>query len=76
MLRDFAPDVVFAPYVLSNGLTASLAWGRPLVVPARGGDILQQGKRSNLQAFVQKKIVRYVCRRTHAIHAVSLELGD
>jgi len=76
LLRDFAPDVVFAPYVLSNGLTASLAWRGPLVVSARGGDILQQGKRSNLQAFVQKQIVRYVCRRADAIHAVSPELVD
>ncbi len=76
LLREFAPDVVFAPYVLSNGLTASLAWRGPLVVSARGGDILQQGERSNLEAFVQRQIVRRVCRRADAIHAVSPELVE
>ena len=74
LLRDFGPDVVFAPYILSNGLTASLAWRGPLVVSARGGDVLQQGERSNLQAFIQRQIVRRVCRRADAIHAVSAEL--
>jgi glycosyltransferase involved in cell wall biosynthesis len=74
LLRDLGPDVVFAPYILSNGLTASLAWRGPLVVSARGGDVLQQGERSNLQAFVQRQIVRRVCRRADAIHAVSAEL--
>ena len=74
LLRKFAPDVVFAPYILSNGLTASLAWRGPLVVSARGGDVLQQGERSHTQAFIQRQIVRRVCRRADAIHAVSAEL--
>lgn len=76
MLRRFQPDVVYAPYVFSNGLVASLAWRGPLVISAVGGDVLQQGARSNRKAWLQKQATRYACRRATRIHAVSEELVE
>ena len=76
-LRRFAPDVVLATYLSSNGLVAALATSRrtPLVVSARGGDVLRQagylpGGR------LHGPLMRFVCRRARAVHAVSTELVD
>jgi glycosyltransferase involved in cell wall biosynthesis len=76
MLERFHPDVVFAPYLSSNGLAAALSWKGPLVLCAVGGDVLQQGERSDPGAFVQKQVVRFVSRRAAAIQAVSEELSE
>jgi L-malate glycosyltransferase len=75
-LRRFEPDVVLATYLSSNGLVAALAAGRtPIVASARGGDVLRQagylpGGR------LHGPLMRFVCRRAVAVHAVSPELVD
>ena len=76
LLRRFRPDVVYAPYVFSNGVVASLAWRGPLVISAVGGDVLQQGARSDRKAWLQRQALRYACRRASRIHAVSEELAE
>jgi len=78
ILREFAPDVVLACYVISNGLTASLAWDGPLVVSGRGGGILRQtrdGTPGPATPF-RARILRYVLRRATALHAVSDEVAE
>ena len=42
LLRRYRPDVVLATYLSSNGATAALCWGGPLVVSARGSDVLRR----------------------------------
>jgi glycosyltransferase involved in cell wall biosynthesis len=69
--KDFRPDVVFAPYISSNGLIASLAWGGPLVVSGMGSDVLIGTKGARVTAFLRRQIVQYVCRRADAVHVVS-----
>ncbi len=75
LLSGFAPDVVLATYLSSNGMTAALAWRGPLVVSARGGDVLEQagylpGGR------LHGPMMRYVCGRARLVHAVSEELVE
>ena len=75
-LRRFRPDVVLATYLSSNGLVAALAAGHtPYVASARGGDVLRQAgylPGGRLHA----PLMRLVCRRGAAVHAVSPELVD
>jgi glycosyltransferase involved in cell wall biosynthesis len=75
-LRAFAPDVVFAPYLSSNGLVAALAWRGPLVVSARGGDVLEQAGHLPAPRPFHGWLVRFVCARARAVHAVSEPLRD
>lgn len=78
ILRDFAPDVVLACYIISNGLTAALAWDGPLVVSGRGGGILRQtrsGEPGPPTAF-RARILRYVLRNATGLHAVSDEVAE
>ena len=75
LLKEFNPHVVFAPYISSNGMAAALAWPGPLVVSARGGDILKQA--GYLPAGpLNRLLVRWVCHRSRIVHAVSAELTD
>jgi glycosyltransferase involved in cell wall biosynthesis len=76
ILRGVAPDVVLATYVTSNGLAAALAWDGPLVVSARGGDALEQESGTRLPAWLRARLLRFVCRRAVAVHAVSAELVE
>jgi len=71
-LRSFAPDVVFAPYLSSNGLIAALCRPRSLVVSAHGSDVFgSPGGRP-----LHKRMMRFVCRRAAIVHAVSQPLAD
>jgi glycosyltransferase involved in cell wall biosynthesis len=77
ILRRFSPDVVLATYLSSNGMVAALATPRdtPLVVSARGGDVLRQA--GYLPAGrLHGHLIRAVCRRASAVHAVSDELVE
>lgn len=76
LFRDFRPDVVFAPYVFSNGFTASLGWRGPLVVSACGSDVLPHEFRSPVNAWLQRQVVRFVCARATRVHAVAGVLVD
>lgn len=76
IIRRFQPDLVFAPYLSSNGLTAALCWKGPLIVSARGGDVLEQAGRTGLRRRMRQATIRYVCRRADAVHTVSAELDE
>lgn len=74
LLRDYAPDVVLAAYVSSNGMTAALAWKGPLIVSARGSDVL--GQTGYLPGGpLHGPMIRYVCRHATVVHAVSDQLA-
>ncbi|HET6373735.1 MAG TPA: glycosyltransferase [Candidatus Polarisedimenticolia bacterium] len=75
-LKGFGPDIVLATYLASNGVTAALAWNGPLVVSARGGDLLARDGTIPGGKWLHPVIVRHVCRRAGAVHAVSWELVD
>lgn len=74
IIRRFQPDLVFAPYIVSNGLLAALSWSGPLVVSARGGDVLDQAGQHGWRQRARDVIVRYVCKRADVVHAVSNNL--
>jgi len=76
IVRDFAPDVVFAPYLASNGLTAALCWKGPMVVSAVGGDVLNHARRTGLRKWFRERIIRYVCRRADVVNTVSQALDE
>ncbi len=74
-LDAFGPDVVLATYLTSNGMTAALAWRGPLVVSARGGDVLPQAGYLPGGAL-HGSMMRFVCGRATLVHAVSEELRE
>lgn len=75
LLRRFAPDVVFAPYMSSNGVAAALAWRGPLVVSGHGGDVLRQA--GYLPGGpLHRHMMRFQCRRAATVHVVADELVD
>lgn len=78
ILRNFQPDVVLACYIISNGLTAALAWDGPLVVSARGAGVLRQTRTGEPgpPTALKSRLLRYICRRATRIHAVSDEIVD
>ncbi len=73
-LREFRPDVVLATYLSSNGMTAALAWHGPLVVSARGGDVLRQAGYLPAPEWAHRRMVRFVCHRAAEVHSVSEEV--
>jgi glycosyltransferase involved in cell wall biosynthesis len=77
LLRRFEPDIVFATYLSSNGMVAALATprGTPLVVSARGGDVLRQAGYLPGGRF-HARMMRAVCGRATLVHAVSEELVE
>lgn len=76
LLRSASPDVVFVTYLSSNGLVAALSWDGPIVVSARGGDVLDQEGNPRIPAFLRRFLVRLACRRAHRVHSVSAEITD
>jgi L-malate glycosyltransferase len=77
LLRSFSPDVILATYLSSNGLVAALSRRRvPLVVSARGGDVLEQAGYLPGGELFHGSLMRFVCRRASAVHAVSGELVE
>lgn len=76
LLRRYAPDVVFATYMSSNGTVAALAWRGPLVVSGHGGDVLPQLGRVPGGAWLHRRLMRFQCSRAGAVHVVADELVD
>lgn len=76
IIREFRPEVVFAPYLASNGLTAVLSWSGPLLISAVGGDVLEQAGRTGLRKWLRDRLVRFVAQRADLIHSVSQEIDD
>jgi glycosyltransferase involved in cell wall biosynthesis len=77
IIRRFSPDLVFAPYLASNGLAATLSWRGPTVVAAVGGDVLNRARgRSGWKLLLREAILRFVCRRAVLVNAVSQPLAE
>ena len=75
LINLFHPDVVLATYMSSNGMTAALCWSGPLVVSARGGDVLRQA--GHLPGgWFHAPMMRFVCSRARTVHAVSEEIVE
>jgi glycosyltransferase involved in cell wall biosynthesis len=71
-LRSFAPDVVLATYLSSNGLAAALCRPRRLVLSAHGTDVFGTPGGARLH----RRMMRFACCRADAVHAVSQPLAD
>ena len=76
ILRKFEPDVVFGPYLASDGLSAVLAWKGPVIVSGRGGDVLDHVGRTGWRRRAREMLLRFVCRRADAIHTVAQEIEE
>jgi glycosyltransferase involved in cell wall biosynthesis len=76
LLRAFAPDAVLATYMASNGVAATLAWNGPLVVSARGGDVLVQADRPPIPEWIWRRMVRFAGSRAYRVHSVSEEIRE
>lgn len=74
VMEEFAPDVVLATYVISNGLTAAIAGRRPLVVSAHGFDLLLDSAYRGPTWWARRALLAWVCRRADAVHVVSDEM--
>jgi glycosyltransferase involved in cell wall biosynthesis len=64
--RTFAPDVVYAHFLVPSGLAAALGARAPLVVTAHGRDVRNVGALPGVRAAT-----RYVARRAARVIAVS-----
>jgi glycosyltransferase involved in cell wall biosynthesis len=64
--RSFAPDVVYAHFLVPTGLIAALAGRAPLVVTAHGRDVRNVGSYPGVRAAT-----RHVVRRAARVIAVS-----
>ncbi len=73
-MRRYRPDLVFAPYLVSNGLVGALLAPGPLVVSACGGDVLVHPDHPPWRRKIHRTVARFVCRRAHLVHAVSENL--
>ncbi len=76
IIRKFRPDLVLAPYLISNGLAAVLSWRGPTVVSARGGDVMIHPGRTGLKGFFRERVIQFVCRRADRVHTVSQGIWD
>ncbi|MFO0972648.1 MAG: glycosyltransferase family 4 protein [Phycisphaerae bacterium] len=78
LLHEFRPDAVLACYIISNGLTAALAWGGPLVVSARGAGVLRQTRRGapGPPTPLRARVLRFICQHATRVHTVSDEIRD
>ena len=76
VIRQFRPDIVFAIYLASKGLSAALAWNGPLVVSAVGSDVLDRFNRTGIRKWFRESVIKFVCRRADVVNTVSQELDD
>jgi glycosyltransferase involved in cell wall biosynthesis len=76
IIKRFAPELIYAPFVASNGLSAVLAWNGPIVTSARGGDVLDQIGRTGLRKVLREMLVKFVCKRCVMVHSVSREIEE
>ena len=65
-LGRFQPDVVFAMYLTSAGVVASLSGHRAVVLSALGSDV-----NTHMDSAVWRLALRWLCRRSVLVHAVS-----
>ena len=76
LLREFAPDVVFAPYLLSNGLMAAAVAPAPIVVAAMGGDVLDHPDHPWWRRAAKRALVRAACLRARTVLSVAPHLSE
>jgi glycosyltransferase involved in cell wall biosynthesis len=76
VIRQFQPDLVFAIYLASNGLSGALAWNGPYAVAAVGSDVLDRNNRTGIRKWFRESVIKFVCRRADIINTVSQELDD
>jgi glycosyltransferase involved in cell wall biosynthesis len=76
LLREFAPDVVFAPYLLSNGLMAAAVAPAPVVTAAMGGDVLDHPDHPWWRRAAKRALVRLACLRARSVQSVAPHLSD
>jgi len=76
IIKTFKPDIVFAIYLSSNGLSGALAWNGPFVVSAVGSDVLNRDGRTGLRRVFRENIIKLVCRKADIINTVSQGLDD
>ena len=76
LLREFAPDVVFAPYLLSNGLMAAAVAPAPIVVAAMGGDVLDHPDHPWWRRAAKRALVRPACLRARRVLSVAPHLSE
>lgn len=79
IIRSFQPDLVFAGYVISNGLSAVLSfWKGPIVVSAQGSDVLPMFGHAptGWKHRARQAVVRFVLRRVSHFHVVSRALEE
>jgi glycosyltransferase involved in cell wall biosynthesis len=76
LLREFAPDVVFAPYLLSNGLMAAAVAPAPIVVAAMGGDVLDHPDHPFWRRAAKRALVRLACLRARSVVSVAPHLSE
>ena len=74
--RQYSPDVVFATYVVSNGLSAALCGAGPLVLDAVGGDVRDSYPPGDWRGVAKRFVLRCICDRATAVHSWSAELSD
>lgn len=71
IIKTFKPDLVFAIYLASNGLSTALSWNGPFVVAAVGSDVLDRSGRTGLKRIFRESIIKLVCRKADIINTVS-----
>lgn len=76
IIRTFTPDIVYAIYLTSNGLTVALAWKGPFVVSAVGSDVLDRSSRTGFKKWFRENVIKYVAGRADVVNTVSGELDD
>lgn len=76
IISRFGPEIVFAVYLASNGLSAALSWDGPFVVSAVGSDVLDRLGRRGLRKRFREWVIQLVSRRADVINTVSQEVSD
>lgn len=71
LIHQIKPDLVHAHYVTSNGLMAAMSGFHPLIVSARGSDVIQAMKHP-----LKRRLIQYVMNRADLVNAVSRELEE
>lgn len=68
-IRRIRPDIVHAHYVTSNGFMAAASGFHPLVVSARGSDVL-----GSMRHPLKRRLIVYTLKRADLVNPVSREL--
>lgn len=75
-VKTFKPDIIFAIYLASNGLSAALSRNGPFVVSAVGSDVLEHSGRTCLRRAFRECVIKLVCRKADIINTVSRTIDN